>query len=357
MAKRLVEEGYWVRGADLKDPEFESTHAHEFVKGDLRDAAWMRRVLTFSGYANSFYASVPERMCSTFDEVYQFAADMGGAGFVFTGENDANIMHNSVSINLNLLDQQRKLNEQYAQNQTLLFYSSSACIYPEHNQLDATAPDCREDTAYPANPDSEYGWEKIFSERLFLTYTRNTGMPVRIARYHNIFGPMGTWTGGREKAPAAICRKVADLPPEGGEIEVWGDGQQTRTFLYIDECIEATRLLMRTATFTGPINIGSEELVSIDALARMAADIAGKPLTIRHVAGPQGVRGRTSHNDLAIQMIGWDNHTSLRSGLHKTYEWVASQVRKERCKRAAIAVVQLSDLAPDALVRAAPADS
>ena len=351
MVDRLVEEGYWVRGADTKRPEFGSSQAHEFVQGDLRDSGWMHRVLTFAGYGCNFYASVPERMCTTFDEVYQFAADMGGAGFVFTGDNDADIMHNSTSINLNILDRQKQLNASHRVNQTLLFYSSSACIYPEHNQLDASAPDCREDTAYPAKPDSEYGWEKIFSERLFMAYMRNALIPVRIARYHNIFGPLGTWKGGREKAPAAICRKVADLPAEGGEIEIWGDGQQTRTFLFIDECITATRKLMQSS-FTAPVNIGSEELVSIDALAQLAAEIARKPITIRHVAGPQGVRGRTSHNALAGRTIGWDNQTSLRAGLSLTYAWVATQVENERNQRAAMAVVRLSGAASGALLSA-----
>ena len=235
MVKRLRSEGYWVRGVDLKSPEYSKTEAHEFVHGDLRDPDFVRRVLEYKGDRGNFYHSVPYRYIQSFDEIYQFAADMGGAGFVFTGENDAEIMHNSCQINLNVLEKQHQMNEQKGRNYTKIFYSGSACMYPEHNQLDADNPDCREESAYPANPDSEYGWEKLFSERLYFAYNRNHGIPVRVARYHNIFGPQGTWDGGREKAPAAICRKVAQLPQRGGSIDVWGDGQQTRSFLYIDE--------------------------------------------------------------------------------------------------------------------------
>ena len=241
MVKRLRSEGSWVRGFDLKRPEYTQTEANEFIIGDLRDVNIVRRAIRFGGYSASFYAQISEQFLKPFDEIYQFAADMGGAGFVFTGENDADIMHNSVTINLNVLDEQRKLNKYHDLNQTKIFYSGSACMYPEHNQLDPDNPDCREESAYPANPDSEYGWEKLFSERLYFAYNRNHGIPVRVARYHNIFGPEGTWDGGREKAPAAISRKVAYLPDTGGSIEVWGDGLQTRSFLYIDECIEATR--------------------------------------------------------------------------------------------------------------------
>ena len=244
MVKRLREEGYWVRGVDLKQPEFSSTRANEFVLGDLRDTRFVQRCVRFTGYLGNFYKDIADKFAEPFDEIYQFAADMGGAGFVFTGENDADIMHNSVSINLNVLEEQRKLNERTGDNRTKIFYSGSACMYPEHNQLDPDNPDCREESAYPANPDSEYGWEKLFSERLYFAYHRNHDIPVRVARYHNIFGPEGTWEGGREKAPAAICRKVAELAPLGGSIEVWGDGLQTRSFLFIDECIEATRRLM-----------------------------------------------------------------------------------------------------------------
>ena len=275
MVKRLRSEGYWVRGVDLKYPEFSETEANEFIQGDLRNVDFVRRVIQFKGYQGNFFNEVPYRLVEPFDEIYQFAADMGGAGFVFTGENDADIMHNSVSINLNVLDEQHKLNESHDVNKTKIFYSGSACMYPEHNQLDPDNPDCREESAYPANPDSEYGWEKLFSERLYFAYHRNYGIPVRVARYHNIFGPEGTWDGGREKAPAAICRKVALLPDEGGCIDVWGDGLQTRSFLFIDECIEATRRLM-DSDFMGPVNIGSEEMVTINQLVDTAAKVAGK---------------------------------------------------------------------------------
>ena len=245
MVKRLRKEGYWVRGVDLKYPEFSKTEANEFVCGDLRDVEIVRRVIRFGGYRGNYYSQIVDKFLEPFDEIYQFAADMGGAGFIFTGENDADIMHNSASINLNLLEEQKKLNKDKKTNHTKIFYSSSACMYPEHNQLDPNNPDCREESAYPANPDSEYGWEKLFSERLYLTYNRNYDIPVRVARYHNIFGPEGTWEGGREKAPAAICRKVANAGL-ADTIEVWGDGEQTRSFLYIDECIEATWRLMQS---------------------------------------------------------------------------------------------------------------
>ena len=268
MVKRLRSEGYWVRGVDLKYPEFSETEANEFVQGDLRDVDFVRRVLEYKGTGGNFYYEVPYKYVQTFDEIYQFAADMGGAGFVFTGENDAEIMHNSCTINLNVLEEQRKFNERKGHKYTKIFYSGSACMYPEHNQLDPNNPDCREESAYPADPDSEYGWEKLFSERLYFAYHRNHGIPVRVTRYHNIFGPEGTWDGGREKAPAAICRKVAQLPDVGGGIEVWGDGEQTRSFLYIDECIEASRRLM-DSDFIGPVNIGSEEMVRINDLVEI----------------------------------------------------------------------------------------
>ena len=265
-------------------------------------------------------------MIESFDEIYQFAADMGGAGFVFTGENDADIMHNSVSINLNVLEEQRKLNERTEVNKTRIFYSGSACMYPEHNQLDPDNPDCREESAYPANPDSEYGWEKLFSERLYFAYHRNHDIPVRVARYHNIFGPEGTWEGGREKAPAAICRKVAELAPLGGSIEVWGDGLQTRSFLFIDECIEATRRLM-DSDFIGPVNIGSEEMVTINELVETAARVSGKVVQKRHkLDAPLGVRGRNSNNDLIREKLGWDYSQTLEEGIRKTYNWIAKQV-------------------------------
>jgi len=325
MVKRLREEGYWVRGVDLKYPEFSSTCANEFVIGDLRNVNLVRRAVRFTGYLGNFYKDIADKFAEPFDEIYQFAADMGGAGFVFTGENDADIMHNSVSINLNVLDEQRKLNETTQQNKTKIFYSGSACMYPEYNQLDPDNPDCREESAYPAAPDSEYGWEKLFSERLYFAYNRNYGIPVRVARYHNIFGPEGTWEGGREKAPAAICRKVAYLPEEGGAIEVWGDGLQTRSFLFIDECIEATRRLM-DSDFMGPVNIGSEEMVTINQLVDAAAKVAGKEVQKIHIDGPLGVRGRNSNNDLIREKLNWDYSKTLEEGIRITYNWIEEQI-------------------------------
>lgn len=301
LVRRLKAEGYWVRGVDLKYPEFSTTAADDFVIGDLRDQSVCRAVLD-----------------RPFHEVYQLAADMGGAGYIFTGEHDADVMHNSATINLNIVDLCRKIEV------GRIFYSSSACMYPAYNQEDPDNPKCSEDSAYPAAPDSEYGWEKLFSERLYLAYNRNYGLEVHIARYHNIFGPEGTWRGGREKAPAAICRKVAEAP-DGGEIEIWGDGKQTRSFLYIDECIEGTLRLMRS-NFTGPVNIGSEEMVTIDQLALMVAEIAGKRIRIRHVPGPTGVRGRNSDNKLIREMLGWEPTASLKDGLEKTYRWIEAQV-------------------------------
>ena len=325
MVKRLRQEGYWVRGVDLKRPEYCASHANEFVIGDLRDVSFVKRCVRFTGYLGNFYKDIVDKFAEPFDEIYQFAADMGGAGFVFTGENDADIMHNSVSINLNVLEEQRKLNEITEQNKTKIFYSGSACMYPEHNQLDPDNPDCREESAYPANPDSEYGWEKLFSERLYRAYNRNHGIPVRIARYHNIFGPEGTWDGGREKAPAAICRKVAYLPEEGGAIEVWGDGLQTRSFLYVDECIEATRRLM-DSDFMGPVNIGSEEMVTINQLVDTVAKVAGKDVNKIHIDGPLGVRGRNSNNDLIRENLGWDYTQTLEEGIRITYDWIEGQI-------------------------------
>ena len=328
MVTRLRNEGYWVRGVDLKSPEFSKTNAHEFIHGDLRDPKIVERVLQFKGTGgNSYYASVPWHLIQPFDEIYQFAADMGGAGFVFTGENDADIMHNSCQINLNVLELQKQMNERKEINQTKIFYSGSACMYPEHNQLDPDNPDCREESAYPADPDSEYGWEKLFSERLFLAYHRNHNIPVRVARYHNIFGPEGTWTGGREKAPAAMCRKVANLPAVGGAIEVWGDGQQTRSFLFIDECIEATRRMME-ADFLGPVNIGSEEMVTINELVDTVARVSGKDVRKIHIDGPLGVRGRNSNNDLIRKELGWDYTMTLEDGIRKTYEWIEKQCKE-----------------------------
>lgn len=343
MVKRLKSEGYWVRGVDLKYPEFSETEANEFIQGDLRNVDFVRRVIQFKGYQGNFFNEVPYRLVEPFDEIYQFAADMGGAGFVFTGENDADIMHNSVSINLNVLEEQRKLNETFdgvkkgwteanrpkLEWKTKIFYSGSACMYPEHNQLDPNNPDCRESSAYPADPDSEYGWEKLFSERLYLAYSRNHNIPVRIARYHNIFGPEGTWKGGREKAPAAICRKVAYVPDSGGSIEVWGDGKQTRSFLYIDECIEATRRLM-DSEFVGPVNIGSEEMVTIDELVDIAAKVSGKVVRkVYNLDAPRGVMGRNSNNDLIREKLGWDYEQSLEEGIRKTYGWISYEISKE----------------------------
>ena len=302
LVKRLKAEGFWVRGVDLKFPEFGDTQADDFVKGDLRDPLLCR--------------AVTDRR---FDEVYQLAADMGGAGFVFTGENDADIMHNSALINLNMVEACHK------RNISRVFYSSSACMYPEHNQLDPDNPMTAEDSAYPADPDSEYGWEKLFSERLFLAFHRNYGMDVRVARFHNIFGPEGTWDGGREKAPAALCRKVAEAP-DGGEIEIWGDGTQTRSFLYIDECLEGVLRLTRS-DWVGPVNIGSEEMVSINQLAQMIMEIAGKRLTVRHIPGPTGVRGRNSDNHLIREKLGWAPTEPLVKGLERTYTWIEQQVR------------------------------
>jgi nucleoside-diphosphate-sugar epimerase len=312
----------------LKRPEFSESEANEFIQGDLRDVDFVRRVLEFRGVRGNFYHSVPDRLVESFDEIYQFAADMGGAGFVFTGENDADIMHNSVQINLNVLECQRKQNDRKDTNYTKIFYSGSACMYPEHNQLDPDNPDCREESAYPADPDSEYGWEKLFSERLYFAYNRNHNIPVRVARYHNIFGPEGTWDGGREKAPAAICRKVARLPVDGGTIDVWGDGLQTRSFLYIDECIEATRRLM-DSDFIGPVNIGSEEMVTINELVDTAARVSGKVVEKNHIDGPLGVRGRNSNNDVVRRELGWDYSQSLEEGIRKTYKWIQAQIKLE----------------------------
>ena len=297
MVKKLKSEGYWVRGADKKYPEFSMSEADEFLRGDLTGQTFCDMVCNIE-----------------FDEIYQFAADMGGAGYIFTGEHDADVMNNSATINLNILRNVKDYKPK-------IFFSSSACMYPEHNQLDPNTPDCREDTAYPANPDSEYGWEKLFSERLYLSYHRNYDVPVRIARYHNIFGPEGTWTGGREKAPAAICRKVAELPKGGGSIEVWGDGLQTRSFLFVDECVEATYRLVQS-DFTGPVNIGSEEMVSINELVDIAAKVADKDVEKNHIDGPLGVRGRNSNNDLIREKLDWDYTMTLEEGIKKTYDWI-----------------------------------
>jgi len=329
MVKRLRSEGYWVRGVDLKYPEFSLSEANEFIRGDLRDINFVERVIQFKGYLGNFCQFVTSQYLDTFDEIYQFAADMGGAGFVFTGENDADIMHNSATINLNVLEAVHQFNNLKGVNKTKVFYSGSACMYPEYNQLDPDNPDCCEESAYPAAPDSEYGWEKLFSERLFFAYHRNYGISVRVARYHNIFGPEGTWEGGREKAPAAICRKVAYLPETGGEIEVWGDGLQTRSFLYIDECIEATRRMMES-DFIGPVNIGSEEMVTINQLVDTAARVSGKIVEKNHIDGPLGVRGRNSNNDLIREKLGWDYSQTLEEGIAKTYTWISKQIKLQK---------------------------
>ena len=308
MVKRLKKEGYWVRGVDIKEPEFSYTEADDFVIGNLTVQSIARAVI--------------DRTC---DEVYQFAADMGGAGYIFTGDHDADVMDNSATVNLNMIRRIKDWNEEHNVNKTKIFFSSSACAYPEYIQLDPENPGLKEENAYPAEPDSEYGWEKLFSERLYLAYSRNYGIPVRIARYHNIFGPEGTWNGGREKAPAAICRKVAELPKQGGSIEVWGDGLQTRSFLFVDECVEATYRLVQS-DFTGPVNIGSEEMVSINGLVDIAAKVSGKKVEKNHIEGPLGVRGRDSNNDLIREKLGWDYSMTLEEGILKTYNWIDDQL-------------------------------
>ncbi|QEE30820.1 NAD-dependent epimerase/dehydratase family protein [Terriglobus albidus] len=311
LVRRLKSEGFWVRGVDIKKHEFTESSADEFIQADLRDPQVVKAVV------------------DGIDDVYQLAADMGGAGYIFTGEHDANVMHNSATINLNVVEYGREAGVKR------FFYSSSACIYPAYNQEDPDNPKCSEDSAYPAAPDSEYGWEKLFSERLYLSYMRNYGLHVRVARFHNIFGPEGTWRGGREKSPAAMCRKVATTP-EGGSIEVWGDGKQTRSFLYVDECVEAIRRMM-DGPFEGPLNIGSEEMVSINQLAKLVMDIAGKPLAIKNVPGPLGVRGRNSDNHLIREKLQWEPSQPLRTGLEKTYAWIADQVQKVQAEEGELA--------------------
>jgi GDP-D-mannose 3',5'-epimerase len=308
LVRRLKDEDFWVRGVDLKYPEFSDTAADDFVIGDLRDQSVCRQAID-----------------RRFDEVYQLAADMGGAGYIFTGEPDADVMHNSATINLNVVDACHRRNVKN------VFYSSSACMYPSHNQEDPDNPNCVEHSAYPANPDSEYGWEKLFSERLYLAYNRNYGMNCHVARFHNIFGPEGTWTGGREKAPAAICRKVASAE-DHGTIEIWGDGKQTRSFLYIDECLEGIVRLMRSS-FIGPVNIGSEEMVTINRLADMVIEISGKHLSVNNISGPVGVRGRRSDNRLIKAELGWEPSEKLLVGIEKTYAWINSQVFRNNVPR------------------------
>jgi GDP-D-mannose 3', 5'-epimerase len=303
LAKRLKEEGYYVLGIDLKYPEFNTSVCDEFIVGDLRD-----------------YEFCKKHVSNEFDEVYQLAADMGGAGYLFTGENDFNVMHNSVQINLNItkLAIEHKIQK--------VFYSSSACIYPKRNQVDSENPLCSEDSAYPADPDSEYGWEKLFSERIFLSANRNYGLNVRIARFHNVYGPYGIFDNGKEKAPAALCRKVAEAK-DGGSIEIWGNGSQTRSFLYIDDCLDGIRKLMNSDCIE-PINIGSEEKISLNDFAKMIITISRKKLEIKNIEGPVGVNGRTSHNKLAKEKINWEPHISLCDGIGKTYQWINTQVKQ-----------------------------
>jgi len=325
LVKRLKLEGFWVRGVDLKYPEYWQTVADDFVIGDLRDPQVVSRIM-FSPFQESL-----EDGTNAFDEVYQLAADMGGAGYIFTGNNDANVMHNSALINLNVAYEASK------KSIKRIFYSSSACMYPENNQLDPNNPNCEESSAYPANPDSEYGWEKLFSERLFLAFNRNYGLDVRIARFHNIFGPYGTWTGGKEKAPAAMCRKAAE---GSSSIEVWGDGLQTRSFLYIDDCLDAVLKFVRQDEFQGPVNIGSEEMVTINQLAEMAIQVSGKYLQVKNISGqefvdkygfkcPVGVRGRNSDNRLYREKMGVEFSRPLIEGIQSTYRWIDSQVNSQ----------------------------
>lgn len=302
LIRHLKKDGFWVRGVDLKLPEFSETEADDFIIGDLRNIHFCERILD-----------------QKFDEVYQLAADMGGAGFIFTGKNDAKIMHNSATINLNILE---TCKNRYIKN---IFYSSSACIYPQENQIDPSNPLCSEESAYPANPDSEYGWEKLFSERLYLAYLKNFNLNCKIARYHNIFGPQGTWDGGREKAPAALCRKIAKAN-NNEFIDIWGDGEQTRSFLFIEECIEGTIRLQR-GSFSGPVNIGSDYMLTINQLATLIMDIAGKKLILNHIEGPLGVRGRNSDNKLIHLKLKWKPSLPLIKGLEKTYEWIYQQVK------------------------------
>ena len=300
LVRRLKDEGLWVRGADIKQHEFAETAADEFLLGDLTDVNNVRKAL------------------EGIDEVYQLAADMGGAGYIFTGEHDAAVMHDSCMINMHMLDEGVKAGVKR------FFYSSSACMYPEHNQMDPDNPKCSEESAYPAAPDSEYGWEKLFSERLYFAYNRNFGVPVRVARFHNIFGPEGTWRGGKEKSPAALCRKIAETE-DGGEIEIWGDGKQTRSFLLVDECVDGIRRLMES-DFAGPVNVGSEEMVTINKLAETIMEAAGKKVTIKHIPGPLGVRGRNSDNKLIREKLGWEPKLPLKDGIAKTYAWISKQV-------------------------------
>jgi GDP-D-mannose 3',5'-epimerase len=328
LAKRLKKEGFWVRVVDIKPHEYfdHDEICDEFIQGDLKDPQLVSRVMYSPKQINTSDSE------NSFDEVYQLAADMGGAGYIFTGDNDANVMHNSSLVNLNVVHYATMFKVKR------LFYSSSACMYPEHNQLDPNNPNCEESSAYPANPDSEYGWEKLFSERLYLAFNRNYNLDVRVARFHNIFGPKGTWKGGKEKAPAAMCRKVSETP-DGGTIEVWGDGKQTRSFLYIDDCIEAILRFMRQDDFKGPVNIGSEEMVEINQLAKLAIIASGKNITIKNIEGdefktkygfkcPVGVKGRNSDNRLYKEKMNWESQMLLSDGMIITFDWVNKQVHK-----------------------------
>ena len=340
LVSRLKKEGYWVRGVDLKYPDYGRSEADEFITGDLTEKDVVERCIK----TGSYYGSVPKQYQGQFDEIYQLAADMGGAGYIFTGEHDANVMRNSATINLHILDAINRLNQfvetpwyndsrvmPYDPVTTKIFYSSSACMYPEHNQLDPDNPNCEESSAYPAAPDSEYGWEKLFSERLYLAYERNYNIPVRIARFHNIYGPKGTWKGGREKAPAAICRKVA-LAKKGENIEIWGDGTQTRSFLYIDECINGIRKLMES-DWSGPVNLGSDEMVTINALVETVETVAGKKLDRKYIKGPLGVRGRNSDNKLIQEKLGWSPKYPLIKGIQQTYDWIWDQINIEDLRK------------------------
>ena len=316
LVKRLKNEGFWVRVVDLKLPPFSESPADDFIIGDLKNPTVVSNAM-FAPHQHSENDNI-----NSFDEVYQLAADMGGAGYIFTGDNDANVMHNSGLINLNVSYEAMK------KSIKRLFYSSSACMYPAYNQEDPENPKCSEDSAYPAAPDSEYGWEKLFSERLYMSFSRNYNLTVRIARYHNIFGPEGTYDGGKEKAPAALCRKVI-LTPDDGSIDVWGNGTQTRSFLYIDECIEGTIKLMRSE-FTGPVNIGSEEMIGINDFAKMIIGISGKTISINNVKGPIGVNGRNSDNKLIQEKLGWSPSLPLIDGMKKTYSWIERQINENK---------------------------
>ena len=345
LVSRLKKEGYWVRGVDLKYPDYGKSEADEFITGDLTEKDIVERCIR----TGSYYGTVPKQYQGQFDEIYQLAADMGGAGYIFTGEHDANVMRNSATINLHILDAINRLNQfvktpwyndsrvmPYEQVTTKIFYSSSACMYPEHNQLDPDNPNCEESSAYPAAPDSEYGWEKLFSERLYLAYQRNYGIPCAIARFHNIYGPKGTWKGGREKAPAAICRKVIETPA-GGDIEIWGDGLQSRSFLYIDGCIEGVRRLMQS-DWSGPVNIGSDEMVTINELVDAAEAMVSKKggesfhhrlRRVYKLDAPTGVRGRNSDNKLIQEKLGWSPNYPLADGIARTYDWIWDQINQE----------------------------